>query len=431
MVKPIPLMVELCAGTAALSLRLEKAGARPPVSRMGSKAGYSSAILSRLGLQPGQGARRYLWCDPDPGVRLLLHAYADRALALAAADIIRGWADEEPRALWERLRAEGPVKGPQPREVARELLACKWSFSSSKRWNGYGGPGCEVRTNKASWTTEDRDKAIGCNRSADRLSALPDTPAAILPTADIDPREVARWLRIVSSNRLVPLGPAWENTGRGGATFGGAGFCDPAEKVADGTAAAPQMPAAVVSGEVDPREVARWAYLGSCSYAPQGSERGYVGFVHPEEGGRYGAGRAATARRFSGVPPLTGGPLPACDGVRLPEGTVAYMDPPYWQTTGYADDIPRPEGDPYGWVRDTALRWAAAGATVVVSEAVPIPGLADLPGWHAHEITDERVGQKRTFSRQKREWLTMNRPPAGPMELGFTYALRGEEDGCE
>lgn len=314
LIEPIPLMVELCAGTAALSLRLERTTARPPVSRMGAKTGYADAILSRLGLQPGQRARQYLWCDSDPGVRLLLHAYADRSLALAAAEIIRGWADEEPRALWERLRAEGPVTGPEPREVAR-------------------------------------------------------------------------WLRIVSSNRLISLGPDWQNTGDGGSTFGGAEFCRPAARVAEGAEAVPEMPAAVVSGGVDPREVVRWAQMIERHRGAQGCRDDAA------------AGRIASKS--------TG----------LPEGTVAYMDPPYWDTTGYADDIPRPEGDPYGWVRDTALRWAEAGATVCVSEAVPVPGLHDLPGWYAHEITHERKGQKRTFSKQKREWLTLNRRPAGQQRL--------------
>ena len=108
----IPLLVELCAGTAALSLRLERDGARPPVSRMGAKTGYADAILALAGLNPGDKAEHYIWCEPDDGVRLLLHAYRDAELARAAADIIRSWADEEPRALWERLRAEGPARCP-------------------------------------------------------------------------------------------------------------------------------------------------------------------------------------------------------------------------------------------------------------------------------------------------------------------------------
>jgi hypothetical protein len=114
-----PIFVELCAGTAALSLRLHRRHARPPVSRMGAKTGYADAILRVLGLRPGQGAAHYLWCEPDPGVRLLLEAYRDANLAREAAAIIRGWADEEPRALWERLRAEGPPRGVEAGEVAR------------------------------------------------------------------------------------------------------------------------------------------------------------------------------------------------------------------------------------------------------------------------------------------------------------------------
>jgi hypothetical protein len=66
------LFVELCAGTAALSLRLHKEGAKPPVSRMGSKTGYANTILHQMGLYPGLKASRYLWCEPDDGCRLLL-----------------------------------------------------------------------------------------------------------------------------------------------------------------------------------------------------------------------------------------------------------------------------------------------------------------------------------------------------------------------
>ena len=126
------LFVELCAGTAALSLRLHHPRARPPVSRMGAKTGYADVILRVLGLRPGQGSAdrtHYLWAEPDDGVRLLLEAYRSRELALAAAEIIRSWKDEDPKELWLRLRDEGPVKGPavDAREVAR------WAFVRANR----------------------------------------------------------------------------------------------------------------------------------------------------------------------------------------------------------------------------------------------------------------------------------------------------------
>lgn len=91
--------------------------------------------------------------------------------------------------------------------------------------------------------------------------------------------------------------------------------------------------------------------------------------------------------------------------VQLPPGTICYMDPSYVGTTGYADNLGRAE------VVILARRWAAAGATVAISEAEPIPELV-AEGWHAVEITGERIGQARTFSKQKREWVTLNRPPA-------------------
>lgn len=280
-----PLFVELCAGTAALSLRLHHPRARPPVSRMGAKTGYADVILRVLGLRPGGQAAHYLWAEPDAGVRLLLEAYRSRELALAAAEIIRSWKDEEPRALWERLRDEGPPKGPE-----------------------------------------------------------------------VDPREVARWSWIV-------------------------GHVD-----AHGTNLKPQY---------DPNYTGPW---NPC--APSGW----------------------LADRYQDAPSL---PATMTDDAwkvdppQLPAGTVAYMDPPYLNTTGYQHDLGRPE------VIQLAERWQAAGAQVCISEAEPIPELL-AQGWHAVEITGERVGQKRTFSKQQREWLTLSHPPAWrpSVQLGL---FRGEE----
>lgn len=266
---PVPLFVELCAGTAALSLRLERDGARPPVSRMGSKAGYADTILRILGLMPGQRAHRYLWCEPDPGVRLLLHAYRDAALAKAAAAIIRGWAGDDPRALWERLRAEGAPRLPagevEAGEVARWMALWGWHYRQGEYASG--GP------------VLPGDRRQDTTATATGLSRVPEMPATIAPDAR----------------------------------------------------------------EVDP---------------------------------------------------------PA-----LPPGAVAYIDPPYVDTTGYAHDLPRSE------VITLARRWAAAGATVAISEAEPIPELV-ADGWHAVRIDAERMGQKRTFSKQQAEWLTLSRPPA-------------------
>ena len=84
---------------------------------------------------------------------------------------------------------------------------------------------------------------------------------------------------------------------------------------------------------------------------------------------------------------------------------MVFIDPPYVNTTGYAHDLPRAE------VVTLARRWAAAGATVAISEAEPIPELV-AEGWHAVRIDAERVGQKRTFSKQQAEWVTLSQAPA-------------------
>jgi hypothetical protein len=88
----------------------------------------------------------------------------------------------------------------------------------------------------------------------------------------------------------------------------------------------------------------------------------------------------------------------------LPEGTLVFIDPPYVGTTGYAHDLDRPA------VVRLAQQWAAAGARVMISEAVPIEALVAC-GWHAVEVSAMRVGQKRTFSKQQREWVTTSFEP--------------------
>jgi len=275
--QPLPLLVELCAGTAAVSLRLHHQGGKPPVSRQGAKAGYADAILRVLGLRPGQRAERYLWAEADAGAQLLLHSYAQPALAAAAAAQVRAWAEEDPRQLWQRLRQQGPLQASPPSAV-----------------------------------------------------------------------ELARWARLVTANRLIHLDTAtWRNTGKGGSTFGGAEFCTPARKLARALETAP------------------------C------------------------------------VGPATVLPAVAPPAAPVPAGAVVYMDPPYAGTSPYAHQLRR------ATVVQVALAWAAAGATVAISEAEPLPELLAL-GWAAQEITWCKRGHRRTFSRQQREFLTMNRQPVHP-----------------
>lgn len=291
------LFCEFPAGLAAVSLRLQGgAHCRPPISRMGNKAGYSKVILGVLGLHSGQGAGAYWWAEADQDVAALLRIYPDPEALMEVARIIRGWADEEPRALWERLRAERKERGSRSdpggvaegmERVAETVILQKWSFSEKGWQHGYGGPGCEVRTAPGGWTTEQRDEAI----SISRVSGMVTDLRRGWPPVCVSPR--------------IPT-------------------------------------AAEVSAAI-------------------------------------------------GTP----GDL---------EGCIVYIDGPYENTTGYGHELPRDEQV------KIALDFAGEGATVALSEAEPIPALTGA-GWYATEITEGRIGQKRTFSKQKREFVTMNRVP--------------------
>jgi hypothetical protein len=83
------LLIELCAGTAALSWAT--AGLKFPVSRMGSKSGYAYAILSALGLRAGEPLPAYLWNEPDQELARTLALLASPGGAAAVAEVIRSW----------------------------------------------------------------------------------------------------------------------------------------------------------------------------------------------------------------------------------------------------------------------------------------------------------------------------------------------------
>jgi len=163
--------------------------------------------------------------------------------------------------------------------------------------------------------------------------------------------------------------------------------------------------------KVEPREVARFILCQGWTMQPRGT------FRHPwggfSQSGKHGNGcdgltRAGMVARITDAPTL---PATITDDGRkveppqLPAGTVAYMDPPYRGTTGYSHDLGR------GAVLELARKWEAAGALVCISEAEPIHALVE-DGWFVVEITGERKGQKRTFSKQQREFLTLSRKPA-------------------
>ena len=351
--------IESPAGLASVSLCLHGGRhCRPPISRTGNKAGFAPAILDLLGLRPGQGAGAYVWVEADPDVRALLRAYPDAALLREVAAIIRGWSDEEPRALWERLREERRARG--TRGDAGGVAGWVWSHAVSIR-------------NKGVEAGIDMQKAGGADAT--------DTFGAIIP---LGPVVAARCSRLADS-----------------ADHGGAA-----------------------------REVAGWLVSAAWSFrlGDPGSGFGKAAYDRPwiDRHGAVGVSRADTCDKIAAKLPSRGGWPPVAI---LPtvlsvadlsallgtpgdlDGVVVYMDPDYASTTGYksADGtrLTYPRADV---VRD-ALAYAAAGATVAVSEAVPVGELVEA-GWEAVDIMGERRGQKLTFRRADTgEWVTMSRAP--------------------
>jgi hypothetical protein len=341
---------------------------------MGNKAGYAEVILAALGLRSGQGAERYLWAEADDDVAALLRCYPDASMLRRVAEIIRGWADEEPRALWERLRAERKARGPRDEaEQTAEFLQVV--ARTTPMGDGYKSPEHGTGNWKSPTGLTDR-----CHR-------------------------LAEYATIVSSNRLINMsGPALMNTGNGGTTFGGE-FATPVGDVAAAFERAAEEVAAVTIEH-------RW------SFSEKGPTFGYGG---PGcDGGQWGQekrdralGCENTAGRMDllsrGWPPvLVLSRIPEAADVAAWMGTpsdledcVVYMDPPYAGTTGYAATLSRDE------VVRHARAYAELGAVVAISEAEVV-----IPEWDAVEITGGRKGQKRTFSKQQSEWLTMNRAPA-------------------
>jgi len=343
------LFVEPCCGSAAVALKLLGGPkARPPVSYMGGKTGYAAAILHTLGLRQGQGADAVLLNDPGPWA-MVWRVLVDPEGCRRVAAIIRGWVGEDGRALWGRLRAE---LVPDDEEEAAARWVCLQHGNLGAK---------EVTARDGAWKADayavetEAAKAIGFR---ERLS--PELRAAAVSRLRFPPGTLV--LGEAAANVTPEAVARWLYLVRG--SFSGK---DPAAGIGhpDG------MPASERFGGVRPAAEMLDTWLAVArSWPPVGVANLDASAIHPE-------------------PPL-------------PEGTFCYLDPPYLNTTGYAHKFSRPA------VLEVAQRWADAGARVAVSEAEPL----DLPGWHHVEITGCRVGQKRTFSRQRSEWLTLSHPPA-------------------
>lgn len=352
---------------------------------MGSKSGYKLAVLAAMGLRSGIGADAVLLNDAGPWGHVW-GVLADPARCRRVAEIIRGWKDEDPRALWERLREE-----------------------HRGTWDGWTGT--DESEHAAGWILQSR-WTMGDGRLCQAPGAS-DTifPAAGIPTIAHRLESVAAWLQLSASNRLISAdwneAGEWRNTGKGGTTHGGAEFATPAGKVASDTEGVAAW-LSVAAGAYEYGNVR----TGMCKERWIGKPGGFG-----NSGGDIKPVREWLPGRVESIPPglavYPGSAMDLDPGDGLPDGCYTYIDPPYQGTTGYSAKLARKD------VLALAQRWADAGALVCVSEAEPLP----LEGWTHIEITSTRVGQKRTFSKQQREWLTVSR------DVGWRPAVQREMFG--
>ena len=337
------LLVEPFCGMAALSFGCM--GAKPPISWMGGKAGYIRVLMELLGLSRHHPPAAYIWGDVGPNVAALA--------CLSGA-------------------------GGDARDVAGWLTTCRRS------WKGQPECGFLPRETIIGPKSHAGDWRYAPDAPAEDVAPLPlpraaEVAAIIRGWKDEEPR--ALWTRLKAAGwpSLMPV--------EGGRWLG---------------------PQSV-------EEVAGW--FASSELAARGDPAaGYAG-----EQERYDAGKCWTKPNIRGVADAID-TLPArWPRVACYQGTatwlveqlterldnvIAYLDPPYSGTTGYKfGDCPREE------VLRLALDLHGRGATVAISEAVRLDRELG-EGWHAVQIDGERRGQKRTFSVQQHEWVTMNRRPA-------------------
>lgn len=179
----MPLLVELCCGSAAVSIRAMSSSGKPPIGYQGGKRGYARAILAAIGLKPGEcRGWDFLWVDAGPWAE----AWQVWRTAEGRADTIarlRAWEHEDPRTLWERLR-DAPVPGELRERVAAWAVLQFWSWGgkpidrrSAIAWKTHG---FDVSAAYPEQTDSMRDRA---RLLGDAILDMERLPAALASTS--------------------------------------------------------------------------------------------------------------------------------------------------------------------------------------------------------------------------------------------------------
>jgi hypothetical protein len=138
------ILVEFCAGSAAVSLRWLSMAHKAPFGYAGGKRGYADQILAVMGCSPGGavGGDSVVLVEPGPWGEAWDHLRSVRSRN-QIIDRIRVWEDNDPRALWMELASAAVPSHPLDRVTTWLVLmywsyACKPVFPLGSKWRHHG-----------------------------------------------------------------------------------------------------------------------------------------------------------------------------------------------------------------------------------------------------------------------------------------------------
>jgi site-specific DNA-adenine methylase len=114
------ILVELCAGTAALTFHV--AYRRRPITTLGSKLYLADALVRAFDLD--RAPDHAVWIEPGEWGRTWRVLLVERK-AVEVGAVLRSWIHEDARELFDRLRSSPPSADPVQRAAAFCYLQCR------------------------------------------------------------------------------------------------------------------------------------------------------------------------------------------------------------------------------------------------------------------------------------------------------------------
>jgi hypothetical protein len=361
----VSVLVELCAGTAAVSLRaLAGRPVQPLTGFMGGKRRWASTLASMLG-HGTEAPDRVVLVDAGPWGDVWT-VLLEREHRREVARIFRhDWGEMDPHELWRGLVALPPPEAPAAR-VAQYLWLQARSAGTIPIWWSPERLRWESPTGSRTETAHERGGTPASGRQAGISAAVdhPDCSAACISSRGDGPAYEAGGLarvRLEAGSRKV---------GRAHSKGDGAGAAARRGKPPHVGCRGVQRPV-TIARRLEALELLDWSR---------------VEVVHDDVG------------TFEPVP-----------------GSRVLFDPPYRGCPRYAALLQRAR------VLEVALRHASAGAEVIVCEGEPLP----LDGWWSARL----AGADRTWlggggsaGRLRQEWLTASFPISVPEQLSLWTA---------